>query len=175
MLERSGLEGVRDVGQVGPFLVVSIKQHDAGQVMQIADYVMTGFADRPPRFLVVVDDIDPTDRPLVEWAIATRVDPATQVHIQRDPVVQCDQSCRAHAGQAQHRGLHARHDDHRCLQTVPLAGALGQHVHNQRHQRGSTREDRSPMGGSARFEPSWVRERLRFRPPRPVGRWCHYT
>ena len=24
-------------------------------------------------------------------------------------------------------------------------------------------------------EPSWVRERLRFRPPRPVGRWCHYT
>ncbi|SHK13332.1 leucine-zipper of insertion element IS481 [Pseudonocardia thermophila] len=28
---------------------------------------------------------------------------------------------------------------------------------------------------SSRPEPSWVRERLRFRPPRPVGRWCHYT
>src|SRR5689334_3648479 len=24
-------------------------------------------------------------------------------------------------------------------------------------------------------EPSWVRERLGFRPPRPVGRWCEHT
>src|SRR3954451_21390786 len=24
-------------------------------------------------------------------------------------------------------------------------------------------------------EPSWVRERLGFRPPRPVGRWCQHT
>ena len=26
-----------------------------------------------------------------------------------------------------------------------------------------------------RPEPSWVRERLGFRPPRPVGRWCQHT
>jgi putative transposase len=30
-----------------------------------------------------------------------------------------------------------------------------------------------PRGGAD--EPSWVRERPGFRPPRPVGRWCHYT
>ena len=24
-------------------------------------------------------------------------------------------------------------------------------------------------------EPSWVRARLGFRPPRPVGRWCQHT
>ena len=28
---------------------------------------------------------------------------------------------------------------------------------------------------TAEVEPSWVRERPGFRPPRPVGRWCHYT
>ena len=45
---------------------------------------MVGLADRPPRYLVLVDDdIDPTNAKLVNWAINTRVDPATQVHIQR--------------------------------------------------------------------------------------------
>lgn len=85
MLEHSGLEGVRGVGQVGPFLVVSITQHYSGQVMRIADFVMAGLADRPPRYLVMVDDdIDPTDPALVNWAISTRVDPAVQVHLQRE-------------------------------------------------------------------------------------------
>lgn len=85
LLEHSGLEGVRGIGQVGPFLVVSIKQHYSGQVMRVADFVMAGLADRPPRYLVMVDeDIDPTSTALVNWAIATRVDPAHQIHIQRE-------------------------------------------------------------------------------------------
>jgi 4-hydroxy-3-polyprenylbenzoate decarboxylase len=85
MLEQSGLQGIQGVGQVGPFLVISIKQHYAGHAMRVADYAMTGLGDRPPRYLVLVDeDIDPHNRNLVMWAINTRVDPATQVHILRD-------------------------------------------------------------------------------------------
>jgi len=85
LLDRSGLEGITGVGQVGPFLVVAVKQYYSGQVMRIADYAMTGLADRPPRYLVLVDDdIDPTNRTQVEWAINTRVDPSAQVYIQRD-------------------------------------------------------------------------------------------
>jgi UbiD family decarboxylase len=85
MLEQSGLQGIQGVGQVGPFLVISIKQHYAGHAMRVADYAMTGLADRPPRYLVMVDeDIDPTNRNLVMWAINTRVDPAAQIHIERD-------------------------------------------------------------------------------------------
>jgi UbiD family decarboxylase len=85
MLERSGLEGIRGVGQVGPFMVISLRQHYAGHALRVADYAMSGLADRPPRYLVMVDDdIDPHDRALVQWAIQTRVDPAAQVHIQRD-------------------------------------------------------------------------------------------
>jgi UbiD family decarboxylase len=84
-LQSSGLEGIKGVGQVGPFLVISIKQHYSGQVMRVADYAMSGLADRPPRYLVIVDDdIDPHNPALVNWAISTRVDPAAQIHIQRD-------------------------------------------------------------------------------------------
>lgn len=84
LLEKSGLEGVSGVGQVGPFLVVAVKQYYSGQALRIADYAMTGLADRPPRYLVLVDDdIDPANRAQVEWAIASRVDPSEQVHIQR--------------------------------------------------------------------------------------------
>jgi UbiD family decarboxylase len=84
-LQSSGLEGIKGVGQVGPFLVISIKQHYSGQVMRVADYAMSGLADRPPRYLVIVDDdIDPHNPTLVNWAISTRVDPAAQIHIQRD-------------------------------------------------------------------------------------------
>jgi UbiD family decarboxylase len=84
MLEHSGLPGIQGVGQVGPFLVISMKQHYSGHAMRVADYAMTGLADRPPRYLVLVDeDIDPTNSSLVMWAIHSRVDPATQVHILR--------------------------------------------------------------------------------------------
>lgn len=85
MLETSGLEGVTGIGQVGPFLVIAVKQYYSGQVMRIADFAMTGLADRPPRFLVMVDDdIDPQNRAQVEWAISSRVDPSTQVHLERE-------------------------------------------------------------------------------------------
>src|SRR5579875_470762 len=85
LLERSGLGGIKGVGQVGPFLVISIRQQYAGHALRIADYAMAGLGDRPPRYLLLVDDdIDPWNRGLVEWAIATRVDPASQVHIQRE-------------------------------------------------------------------------------------------
>ncbi len=85
MLEQSGLQGIQGVGMIPPFLVISIKQQYAGHAMRVADYAMTGLADRPPRYLVLVDeDIDPGNRNLVMWAINTRVDPSTQIHIQRD-------------------------------------------------------------------------------------------
>lgn len=85
LLERSGLEGIAGVGQVGPFLVIAVHQYYTGQAMRIADFAMSGLADRPPRYLVLVDDdIDPTNRALVEWAITSRVDPSAQVHIQRE-------------------------------------------------------------------------------------------
>ena len=48
---------------------------------------------------------------------------------------------------------------------VLLPGLVDSHVH-------VNEPGRTEWEG---FEPSWVRERLRFRPPRPVGRWCHYT
>jgi 4-hydroxy-3-polyprenylbenzoate decarboxylase len=85
MLERSGLGGIRGVGHVGPFLVISVKQQYSGHALRVADFAMAGMADRPPRYLVMVDDdIDPDDAALVNWAISTRVDPAAQVHLNRD-------------------------------------------------------------------------------------------
>jgi len=85
MLERSGLGGIQGVGRSGPYLVVSIRQQYAGHALRVADYAMVGLADRPPRYLVLVDeDIDPADPAQVNWAISTRVDPAAQVHIERD-------------------------------------------------------------------------------------------
>jgi 4-hydroxy-3-polyprenylbenzoate decarboxylase len=66
-------------------MVISVKQQYAGHAMRVADYAMSGLADRPPRYLVLVDeDIDPSNRDLVLWAINTRVDPAAQMHIERD-------------------------------------------------------------------------------------------
>lgn len=85
MLELSGLEGIKGIGRVGPYFVISIKQYYSGQALRIADYAMSGLGDRPPRFLVLVDDdIDPNNRNQVEWAISTRMDPASQIHIQRE-------------------------------------------------------------------------------------------
>jgi UbiD family decarboxylase len=85
MLEQSGLEGIKGVAQQGPFLVISVKQHYAGHALRVADYAMSGLGDRPPRYLVMVDDdIDPHNKALVNWAITTRVDPAAQVHIERE-------------------------------------------------------------------------------------------
>jgi len=85
LLEKSGLPGIKGVSSMGPFLVVSIKQCYSGHALRVADLVMSGLNYRPPRYLVIVDDdIDPFSRRQVEWAINTRVDPAAQVHIQRE-------------------------------------------------------------------------------------------
>jgi UbiD family decarboxylase len=85
LLEQAGFEGVQGIGQVGPFLVISVKQYYSGHAMRIADFAMAGLADRPPRYLVLVDeDIDPANPAAVNWALNTRVDPAAQVHIGRD-------------------------------------------------------------------------------------------
>jgi len=84
-LEKSGLPGIKGVGHVGPFHVISIKQYYSGHALRVADIVMAGLNDRPPRYLVIVDDdIDPFSRRQVDWAINTRVDPAVQLHIQRE-------------------------------------------------------------------------------------------
>src|SRR4029079_17802227 len=81
MLEQSGLGGIQGVGQVGPFMVISVKQQYSGHAMRVADYAMTGLADRPPRYLVLVDeDIDPSNRHLRLWAVHTRVSPGADVH-----------------------------------------------------------------------------------------------
>ena len=85
MLTQAGFEGIRGVAQSGPYLVISVRQGYAGHALRIADFAMSGLADRPPRYLVMVDhDIDPFSPAQVNWAINTRVDPAAQVHIQRD-------------------------------------------------------------------------------------------
>lgn len=84
LLEKSGLPGIVGVGRVGPFFVISIKQMYSGHALRAADYFMSGLADRPPRFLVIVDeDIDPSNINDVSWAISTRCEPAEQVHILR--------------------------------------------------------------------------------------------
>jgi UbiD family decarboxylase len=85
LLEQAGFEGIRGIAQAGPFLVISVKQYYSGHALRIADVAMSGLSDRPPRYLVLVDDdIDPTSQAMVNWAISTRVDPAAQVHIQRE-------------------------------------------------------------------------------------------
>ncbi len=85
LLEKSGLPGIEGVGRAGPFLVISIKQYYSGHALRVADLAMTGLHDRPPKYLVIVDDdIDPFSRRQVDWAIKTRVDPAVQLHIQRE-------------------------------------------------------------------------------------------
>ena len=84
-LEEAGFHDIRGIGYAGPFMVVSVHQMYAGHAKRIADYLMSGAADRPPRILVLVDDdIDPNDAREVFWAVNTRIDPAESVHIYRN-------------------------------------------------------------------------------------------
>jgi 4-hydroxy-3-polyprenylbenzoate decarboxylase len=84
-LEKS-VPGIKGIAQVGLFLVISIKQYYSGHALRVADLVMSGLnGGTPPRYLVIVDDdIDPSSRSQVDWAINTRVDPAVQINIQRE-------------------------------------------------------------------------------------------
>jgi UbiD family decarboxylase len=84
-LTEAGFHDIRGIGYAGPFMVVSIKQMYAGHAKRVADYLMSGAADRPPRILILVDeDIDPNDTREVFWAVNTRLDPAETVHIYRN-------------------------------------------------------------------------------------------
>ena len=84
-LEEAGFHDIVGIGYAGPFMVVSIHQMYAGHAKRVADYLMSGAADRPPRILVLVDDdIDPNDAREVFWAVNTRIDPAESVHIYRN-------------------------------------------------------------------------------------------
>ncbi|OGG46200.1 MAG: hypothetical protein A3F84_04175 [Candidatus Handelsmanbacteria bacterium RIFCSPLOWO2_12_FULL_64_10] len=84
-LREAGFHDVRGVGHAGPFTVVSVHQMYAGHAKRIADWFMSGVANRPPRMLALVDDdIDPNDPREVFWAISTRTDPAESVYIYRN-------------------------------------------------------------------------------------------
>lgn len=90
-LEAAGVEGVRGVWQhLGGgsrlFLVVAIKQLHAGHAKE-AGFVATFCRSSAytGRFTVVVDDdVDPSDTHSLIWALATRVDPQTDIHIVKD-------------------------------------------------------------------------------------------
>jgi UbiD family decarboxylase len=97
-LERAGVPGVRGAWSFmqSLFVVVSIEQQYAGHSKWVLA-AMAGVrtAASANRYYVVVDeDIDPTDLNQVLWAICTRVEPSEQIDIVRgmraggiDPVV----------------------------------------------------------------------------------------
>ena len=87
-LERGGVTDVTGVWGFGNTLmmVVSLKQRYAGHAKQ-ALLTMAGFrsgASMYRYYVVVDDDIDPSNLEEVVWAMQTRVDPATSVEIIRD-------------------------------------------------------------------------------------------
>jgi len=83
-LERSGVTDVSGVWSFGNQLlvVVAIKQRYAGHAQQ-ALFSVAGFrhGDMKRYYVVVDDDIDPSNLEEVVWAISTRVDPAKSVTI----------------------------------------------------------------------------------------------
>ena len=97
-LERAGIPGVRGVWSFmeSLFIVVSIEQQYAGH-SKAALAVVAGVrhAASANRYYVVVDeDIDPSDINQVLWAVCTRVEPSQQIDILRgmrtggiDPIV----------------------------------------------------------------------------------------
>ncbi len=148
LLERSGLEGIRGVGHVGPFLVISIKQYYSGHALRVADYAMVGSGGpaaplsgprrrrhrphrRAPRQLGRQHpgrsgDADP---------------PAARALGQRD------QPRRPYPSQARHRGLRGGHGHHRRLPAVLAAAQLGLDVFHQRHLRGVAAGGDREVGG----------------------------
>lgn len=79
--------GVQDVVGVHMdhylFVVVAIRQRFAGHAKQVGHAVLGCAATaRLGRHIVIVDeDIDPTDAKEVQWAINTRLDPATDIEV----------------------------------------------------------------------------------------------
>ncbi|OGG46198.1 MAG: hypothetical protein A3F84_04165 [Candidatus Handelsmanbacteria bacterium RIFCSPLOWO2_12_FULL_64_10] len=78
----AGFHDIRGFGNVGPFTVISVHQMYAGHAKRIADWYMSGINNRPPRYLVLVDeDVDPRNAREVFWAISSRSNPQDSVHI----------------------------------------------------------------------------------------------
>lgn len=103
-LEKAGVRNVKGVWQMEPgggrlLTVISIKQDHAGHAKQ-AGLIAAGShgAGYMGRFYIVVDDdIDPTDMNDVLWAVATRADPETSIDIIKDcwggrldPAIPCE-------------------------------------------------------------------------------------
>ncbi|MBI4214110.1 MAG: UbiD family decarboxylase [Chloroflexi bacterium] len=85
MIRDAGFHDVVGISNAGPFLVVGIHQMYAGHAKRVADFVMTGLRNRPPKYLVIVDeDVDIHDPKDVFWAITSRTDPQESVHIYRN-------------------------------------------------------------------------------------------
>jgi len=83
-LENAGIQDITGVyGHTTYLYVVAIKQRYAGHAKQAGlAAVAAGASARNGRYVVVVDDdIDPTNMSEVLWAMMTRVDPATDIHI----------------------------------------------------------------------------------------------
>ncbi|NLT35724.1 MAG: UbiD family decarboxylase [Gaiellales bacterium] len=87
-LEAAGISGIKGIYIHGPgertFAVVSIEQQKPGHAMQVgsaAAALLTGGA-MTGKFVVVVDeDVDPSDLKEVLWAISTRCDIETAMHV----------------------------------------------------------------------------------------------
>ena len=83
-LESAGIQDVAGVYAHTNYLwAVAIKQRYAGHAKQAAHALLACSASaRQGRYIVVVDeDIDPTNLKEVLWAMMTRVDPKTDIHI----------------------------------------------------------------------------------------------
>ncbi|OGG46197.1 MAG: hypothetical protein A3F84_04160 [Candidatus Handelsmanbacteria bacterium RIFCSPLOWO2_12_FULL_64_10] len=81
----AGFHDIRGIAGVGPFTVISVHQMYAGHAKRVADWFMSGIHNRPPRYLVLVDeDVDPTNAREVFWAISSRSNPQDSVHIYRN-------------------------------------------------------------------------------------------
>lgn len=86
-LDNAGIPGITAVNSMpfGPgwFEVISISQQYGGHSSQVGQHAASGPADAyHGRFTVVVDDdIDVFDQDEVLWAICSRCDPATDIHI----------------------------------------------------------------------------------------------
>jgi UbiD family decarboxylase len=86
-LENAGISNIRGVWAYARqlMIVVSIEQREPGHAMQAllaaAGRRRAGGMER--YFIVVDEDIDPSDWNQVLWALCTRVDPAESVHILR--------------------------------------------------------------------------------------------
>ena len=81
-IRRMDLQGVKKIGRMGPFVVVSMTPRYPGHARRVADFVMSGVGARPPKYVLIVDeDIDPSNQRDVLWALSSRVDAEESVYL----------------------------------------------------------------------------------------------